>query len=590
VVDAFRLPFVQRGLVEIAILAVAAGVVGTWIVLRGLAFYSHAVATAAFPGLVVAAGVGIPPPLGAFAAALAFTGAMAGLARRRSSDYDAITAIALVGALVVGVILASDVFHSGANVDSLLFGSLLVIGPRDVWISALAAAAALGSTIVLGPTWLATGFGPSEGSGRRVRRGVAEAALFALVALVVTASLAATGALLATAIVVVPAATTRLWARRMTRWQVHTVALLAVEGLVGLWLSVEMNAPPGPVIAVVGGAVFAVVLAGRTLARRRRPHPRGGRTAEAALAGVLLLAGCSRGAVAGGTGHSIDVVATTTQIADWVRNVGGSAVTVHGVLHPNTDPHEYEPRPGDVEATAGAAVVFENGDGLDAWMAKVVQEAGGHPLVVDLGAAVPVRLPGEATGPEASRFDPHWWHDPLNAEAAVARIRDVLARADPRARATIERSAAAYLGKLRALDTGIRACFTAVPASQRKLVTDHDAFGYFARRYGIDVVGAVIPSQTTQAEPSAGQVADLIALIRRERVRAIFPESSLSPKLVQSIARATGASANSTLYGDTLGRAGSAGATYLSMEGANADAMVRGFTGGAQSCSIGGMG
>jgi ABC-type Zn uptake system ZnuABC Zn-binding protein ZnuA len=117
-------------------------------------------------------------------------------------------------------------------------------------------------------------------------------------------------------------------------------------------------------------------------------------------------------------------------------------------------------------------------------------------------------------------------------------------------------------------------------------VSDHDAFGYFARRYGIAIVGAVIPSQTTQAQASAADLKRLIELIRREHVRAVFPESSLSPKLAQQIARETGARASYTLYGDTLGASDSAGATYLSMERANADAMTRGFTGGARGCRI----
>jgi zinc/manganese transport system substrate-binding protein len=124
----------------------------------------------------------------------------------------------------------------------------------------------------------------------------------------------------------------------------------------------------------------------------------------------------------------------------------------------------------------------------------------------------------------------------------------------------------------------------AVPAARRKLVTDHDAFGYFADHYGIEVVGAVIPSQTTQAQPSAKDLAALAKLIEREQVKAIFPESSLSPKVAEAIASQTGASADYTLYGDTLGPAGSSGATYLTMEAANANAMVRGFTGGRRGC------
>ena len=121
--------------------------------------------------------------------------------------------------------------------------------------------------------------------------------------------------------------------------------------------------------------------------------------------------------------------------------------------------------------------------------------------------------------------------------------------------------------------------------AERRLVTDHDAFGYFAARYGIEVVGAVIPSQVTQAQPSAGDTARLIALVRREHVLAIFPESSLNRRLAEQIAREAGARADLVLYGDTLGPAGSAGATYLGMERANADAMVRGFTGGREGCA-----
>jgi zinc/manganese transport system substrate-binding protein len=284
--------------------------------------------------------------------------------------------------------------------------------------------------------------------------------------------------------------------------------------------------------------------------------------------------------------NKLRVVATTTQIGDFVRQVGDDAVDAHQILQPNSDPHDYEPRPADVEATAGARVVFVNGDTLDSWMNQVVSESGGSPTVVDLSESVPERLPGETGGEEASRYDPHWWHDPRNAEAAVTEIRDAMIEADPDHAADYQRNADTYLAKIEGLDEGIQNCMDRVPADQRKLVTDHDAFNYFANRYGIQVVGAVIPSQSTQAQPSAGEVADLISLIKRENVKAVFPESSINPNLAQTIARETGASADYTLYGDTLGEDGSDGDTYLKMEAANADAMARGFTGGQDSCSI----
>ena len=356
-----------------------------------------------------------------------------------------------------------------------------------------------------------------------------------------------------------------------------------MEGTAGLWLSVKTNAPPGATIATLSGAVFALAAAARAM-----PRP-GRRTClSAAVAAVaLLVAGCS--SVASNDSGKLQVVATTTQIGDFVREVGGNAVAVDQILQPNTDPHEYEPRPSDIEGAAGAKLVFANGDDLDAWIDQVVSESGSEARIVDLGAAVPVKLPGESSGAEASRYDAHWWHDPRNAEAAVEEIRRALIEAEPSNAAEFRRNADAYLGKLRALDRGIAKCMDSVPATQRKLVTDHDAFGYFAKRYGITVVGAVIPSQTTQAQPSAKDVSDLVNLIEREGVTAVFPESSVSPKLAETIAHETGASSDHTLYGDTLGSKDSSGATYLQMEAANADAMIRGFSAGRMRCHVAGL-
>jgi zinc/manganese transport system substrate-binding protein len=295
----------------------------------------------------------------------------------------------------------------------------------------------------------------------------------------------------------------------------------------------------------------------------------------------LAVAGCG---TFGGTTGRLEVVATTTQLGDLVREVGGPDVAVHQILQPNTDPHEYEPRPHDVTATARARIVFESGDRLDAWMGKVVAQSGGRPRVVVLADLNVDRVPGARSGPEASKDDPHWWHDPRNVAAAVPAVRAALTRADPAHGAGYARRAAAYAARVRALDAGLARCFDRVPRDRRRLVTNHDAFDYFARRYGVTVVGAVIPSQTTEAQPSAGALARLSAVVRRERVTAIFPESSINPKLARALARQTGARADLELYGDTLGPAGSPGATYLGMERANADAMLEGFTGRARRC------
>lgn len=583
--EPFELPFVQRGLIEILILAVPAGLLGTWIVMRGLAFFSHAVGTASFPGLVLADGLGFAASLGAFGSAILFAGGATALRGRRSGQ-DAVVALVLVGCLAAGVILASDVFASGSNIETLLFGSLLLVDGGDIALAAAVAAATVLASALIGQHWLRSGFDPTATADGPDPR-LFDAVLIALVALAGVAALTVVGALLVTALFVLPAITARLLTERLRSWQLLSVALVAAEGTVGLWLSVETNAPPGATIACVAGGVFALVALGRALARL--PRPAAAASALAALA--LLAAGC--GGSGGGDDGKIVAVATTTQVGDFVREVGGEAVAVEQLLQPDSDPHDYEPRPSDVQAVAEADVIFASGEGLDEWIEEVAADSGTEAEIVDLGAVAPIRRSGEDEEEHAheeehhhdSEFDPHWWHDPRNAEAAVAEIASTLVALDPSQETELRRNAAAYEKQLRALDAGIAACIETVPPADRKLVTDHDAFDYFADRYGLEVVGAVIPSQTTQAQPSAKELSQLAETIEAERVKAIFPESSLSSKVADAIARQTGVSAEYTLYGDTLGPEGSDGATYLGMEQANADAVVRGLTDGKRGCA-----
>src|SRR5215211_1077332 len=225
-------PYVQRALLEMLLLAVPAGLLGSWIVLRRLAFFSHAVGTVSFPALVLASAWGIAPQLAALVAALGFGVAQERLERARRLGADAATGLLLVGALAAGVVLASDVFESGTEVDTLLFGSLIGLGERPV---------------------------------------LADRLLLAGVAATAVVALDAVGALLVTVVLVVPAATARLLTDRLAQLQLAAIALAAVEGVGAVWLADAMNVGAGPALAVLGGAVFALVAA--TTALRARAVP-----------------------------------------------------------------------------------------------------------------------------------------------------------------------------------------------------------------------------------------------------------------------------------------------------------------------------
>jgi ABC-type Mn2+/Zn2+ transport system permease subunit len=262
--DLAELPFLRDALLELVLLGLAGGVLGAWIVLRRLAFFSHAVGSATFPGLVAADATGVSPTLAGVAVALGYAGGVERTGRAGREPGEA-TALLLVAALAVGIVLASDVFESGAQVDRLLFGTLLGLGTADLLLSALAAALAAVASIALGRTWAAVAFDPDGARSLGVPAGLADFLLLALVAVAAVAAIPAVGALLVTAIYVLPAAAARLLARTVPALIGWALALALTQGLVGLYLAYWLDLPPGPPVAVLG-ALTCLVL---TVAVRR---------------------------------------------------------------------------------------------------------------------------------------------------------------------------------------------------------------------------------------------------------------------------------------------------------------------------------
>lgn len=291
--------------------------------------------------------------------------------------------------------------------------------------------------------------------------------------------------------------------------------------------------------------------------------------------GVTAAATGCGGDDSGGSDADVVVIASTTHLADLAVNVAGERAEVDGILSAESDPHDYEPLPSDAEGLLEADLLLESGGDVDLWMDQLIESSGSDARELVLLDRV------EATGD-----DPHWWQDPANAISAVEAIRDDLIEVDPEGRATYEDNAAAYVRDLRELDREIARCIERVPMSRRLLVTSHDALGPFADRYRIEVVGAVLPALTTQAQPSAGETAELVDLIRETGVSTVFPEAGVSGELEAAIAEEADASIGGELWADALGPEGSDGATYIAAMQANAEKLVDGFSGGETACSF----
>ncbi len=293
---------------------------------------------------------------------------------------------------------------------------------------------------------------------------------------------------------------------------------------------------------------------------------------------VTLLAACqpaSQAAQASGEQAGLKVVAAETFLADIAQNVAGDRVKIEALMPLGIDPHSYEPIPADVAKIADSQALIVNGTGLEVFLKKLLENAGGQRILIEASAGLASRQTheGEIADPEHAG-DPHFWLDPNNVIKYVENIRDGLTKADPEGAATYQANAEAYMAKLKELDRWIADRVAEIPEADRLLVTNHDNFGYFADRYGFRVIGTVIPSVSTEAAPSAQQLAQLIEQIKASGAKAIFLEKGVNPQLAEQVSKETGSRVVTDLYGDSLGEANGPASTYIDMLKFDTNAIV----------------
>jgi zinc/manganese transport system substrate-binding protein len=289
----------------------------------------------------------------------------------------------------------------------------------------------------------------------------------------------------------------------------------------------------------------------------------------------FLLAACV-GSPANGTPASnakLNVVATFSILGDLVQAVAGDNIQLHTLVGPDGDTHTYEPIPADGVALAQANLIFENGLGFEIWLDKLYTAAGSKARRVMVTTGV---TPGKiAIGDTAGETDPHAWQDVTYSMGMVNIVRATLAAQDPAHAAMYQANAAGYLKQLQDLDGYVQRQSNSLPAERRKLVTNHDALGYFAKRYGYQVIGDVLGSVSTEAsQPSAAEIAKLIDEIKSANVPAIFTENVENSAVINQVAQEAGVKVGPPLYTDALGKPGTTGDSYLKMMRYNVDTIV----------------
>lgn len=284
--------------------------------------------------------------------------------------------------------------------------------------------------------------------------------------------------------------------------------------------------------------------------------------------------------------EKLPVVASFSILGDFVRQIGGERVSVTTLVGPDGDAHVYSPTPGDAKAMAGAKLVVVNGLHFEGWLPRLVKSSGTKATLFEATKGItPLEAdddhddkgkggPAHAHGHD----DPHAWQNIANAKLYVANIRDAMSAADPAGKANYEANATAYLAELNTLEGEVKAAVARIPADRRKAITTHDAFGYFVKAYGIAFIAP--QGVSTEAEASARDVARIIRQVKGQKIPAVFLENVTNPRLVEQIARESGAKVGGRLYSDALSDASGPAGTYIRMMKHNISEIEKALTAG----------
>lgn len=545
--------FLQRALITAVIVGILCGVVGAFTVLRGLALMGDAISHAVLPGVAVSFLLGISFFPGALVAGLLTAGAIGYVSQKSRIKSDAAIGIVFTTMFALGVVLIS-VAPSSTDLTKILFGNLLAVRGADMWITIGVGFVVLALVALFFKELKASSFDPTWSRSYGLSTGGLHYLLMGLLTLVTVAALQTVGIILVVAMLVIPASTAYLLTEKLTTMIALSAGLGALASVIGMAFSYTFNIPSGATIVLASAVIFAAVFfTSRRLTGLGKALPVLG---IAAVSALLMFAKIPGLAPEKKIEDGVTIVASFSIVADIAANVAGPGAHVHSIVPLGVDPHEYTPLPEDIEATTEAQIVFFNGLNMevgDGWFESLIDIAGKEmdtAQVIEVSRGVePMYLAAAGTEHEVN---PHAFLDPNVGMIYTENIRDALIEIDPDNAQEYAQRAEEYLAQLEQIDADYRQKLTEIPPEQRVLVTSENAYQYLAEQYGWQT--GYIWAIDTEENGSPSQIMNLVDLVEKSSVPAVFVESNVDTRPMETVAAEAGVPIAGTIFSDELGK------------------------------------
>ena len=571
--------FLQNALVTSVAIGIVAGVIGCFIILRGMSLMGDAISHAVLPGVALSYILGVNFFVGAIVFGILASILITYISNHSIVKSDTAIGITFSSFLALGVILIG-VANSSTDLFHILFGNVLAVQNTDKWLTIGITVLVVALVILFFRPLLITSFDPMMAKAFGMNVQAYHYLLMLLLTLVSVTAMQSVGTVLVVAMLVTPAATAFLYTKRLSRMLIVSSLIGAVSSVVGLFIGYSFNIAAGSSIVLTAAVIFVI---GFFLSPQQR-QKHGKKNSIKALATVLLI----------GVGiqlyhqstqttlnqNQLQVVATNAILADMIKQVGQEKVAIHSIVPIGKDPHDHEVLPEDIRQATNADIVFYNGLNLEtggnAWFEKLMNNAEKKPNEDYFAVSEkvePLYLEGSNN---QGKEDPHAWLSVANGMLYVETITEKLSQKDPENQGFYKKNAEEYLQKLKALHEESLQRIAKIPDTQKRIVTSEGSFKYFSKAYQIP--SSYIWEINTEEEGTPEQLKTLIDQLRESDVPALFLESSMNPKPMQSVSNETGIPIYSQIFTDSLSEPGTKGDSYYAMMQWNIDQIVQGLS------------